>query len=74
MITLDQALDSTKHLSLAEKEILIDLLKKQTIEERRHEIAREVKESQILYSTGKLNLSNSTQVLDELHSSLTEPD
>lgn len=45
MINLDQALDSARQLSLSDKEMLIEILKKQTIEERRKEIATEVRES-----------------------------
>jgi len=74
MINLDQALDSARQLSLADKEMLIEILKKQTIEERRKEIATEARESRILYSTGKLAPSDSKQIIDELHSSLSEPE
>jgi len=73
MINLDQALDSARQLSLADKEMLIEILKKQTIEERRKEIATEVRESRTLYATGKLVPSDSKQIIDELHSSLSEP-
>jgi len=72
MINLDQALDSARQLSLSDKEMLIEILKKQTIEERRKEIAAEVKESITLYTAGKLATSDSKQIIDELHSSLSE--
>ncbi|MHB8906178.1 MAG: hypothetical protein ACYC4T_04260 [Melioribacteraceae bacterium] len=74
MINLDQALDSARQLSLADKEMLIEILKKQTIEEKRKEIATEVRESRTLYSTGKLSPSDSKQIIYELHSSLSEPE
>lgn len=74
MISLDQALDSAMQLSLVEKEMLIEILKKQTIEERRKEIAAQVKEAEALYSSGKLSSENSDQVLSKLHDSLSEPD
>ncbi|MCX6168216.1 MAG: hypothetical protein NTX65_02675 [Ignavibacteriales bacterium] len=74
MINLDQALDSARQLSLADKEMLIEILKKQTIEERRKEIAAEVRESKNLYNTGKLTPSDSKQIIDKLHNSLSEPD
>ena len=74
MINLDEALDSARQLSLSDKEMLIEILKKQTIEERRKEIAAEVRESRTLYTTGKLASSDSKQIIDELHNSLSEPD
>jgi hypothetical protein len=74
MINLDQALDSARQLSLSDKEMLIEILKKQTIEERRKEIATEVKESKALYAAGKLVPSDSKQIIDELHKSLSEPE
>jgi len=74
MINLDQALDSARQLSLSDKEMLIEILKKQTVEERREEIATEVREYRTLYATGKLAPSDSKQIIDELHSSLSEPE
>jgi hypothetical protein len=72
MINLDQALDSARQLSLSDKEMLIEILKKQAIEERRKEIATEVRETKTLYATGKLAPSDSKQIINELHSSLSE--
>jgi hypothetical protein len=74
MITLDQALDSARQLSLPEKEMLIEILKKQAAEERRKEICNEVKESKALYSSGKILPSDSPKILDELHDSILETD
>ena len=74
MINLDEALDSARQLSLSDKEMLIEILKKQTIEERRKEIASEVREAKTRYAAGKLVPSNSKQIIDELHNSLSEPD
>ena len=72
MINLDQALDSARQLSLADKEMLIEILQKQAIEKRRTDIASEVREARSLYNTGKLTRSNSIQIIDELHKSLSE--
>lgn len=74
MINLYQALDSARQLSLSDKEMLIEILKKQTIEERRKEIATEVRESRTLYAAGKLAPSDSKQIINELHSLLSEPE
>ena len=74
MTSLDIALESARQLSLAEKEMLIEILRKQTIEERRKEIAGQVKEAETLYASGKITASSSEHILGELHDSLTEPD
>jgi hypothetical protein len=74
MITLDQALDSAAQLSLVEKEMLIEILKKQAAEERRNEISNEVKEAKALYTSGNISPTNSKHILDELHKSLSEKD
>ena len=74
MINLDQALDRARQLSLSDKKMLIEILKKQAIEERRKEITTEVRESKTLYASGKLTPSDSKQIIDELHSSLSEPE
>ncbi|OGU77596.1 MAG: hypothetical protein A2499_16010 [Stygiobacter sp. RIFOXYC12_FULL_38_8] len=74
MTSLDIALESARQLSLSEKEMLIEILMKQTIEERRKEIAGQVKEAETLYASGKITASNSEHIIGELHDSLTEPD
>jgi hypothetical protein len=71
MINLDQALDSARQLSLSDKEMLIEILTKQTIEEKRKEMALEVREVKELYTTGKLTPSDSKLIVDELHNSLS---
>ena len=74
MINLDEALDSARQLSLSDKEMLIEILKKQAIEERRKEIAAEVRESRTLYAAGKITPLDSKQIIDELQKSLSEPE
>ena len=43
---LDQILDEIASLSLDEQEVLLDILKKRNIEQKRLRVAREVKEAQ----------------------------
>ncbi len=43
---LDQILDEIASLSLDEQEMLVDILKKRNIEQKRRRVAREVKEAQ----------------------------
>ena len=67
MITLDQALDSAMQLPFYEKELLIEILRKRAVEERRNEIALEVKEAQTSYDAGKLQSASTEQILNELY-------
>ena len=45
MITLDQALDVVMQLEYEQKELLLDILRKRQIEERREEIAQNAREA-----------------------------
>ena len=45
-LTLDNFLDEFSHLPIEDQEILLDLLKKRNIEQKRLRIAREVREAQ----------------------------
>jgi hypothetical protein len=67
MITLDQALDSAMQLPFYEKELLIEILRKRAVEERRKETALEVKEAQASYDAGKLQSASTEQILNELY-------
>ncbi len=67
MITLDQALDSAMQLPFYEKELLIEILRKRAVEERRKETALEVKEAQESYDAGKLLSASTEQILNELY-------
>jgi CHASE3 domain sensor protein len=49
---LDQILDEIASLSLDEQEMLVDILKKRNIEQKRLRIAREVKEAQREHQKG----------------------
>jgi len=67
MITLDQALDSAMQLPFYERELLIEILRKRAVEERRNEIALKVKEAQASYDAGKLQSTSTEQILNELY-------
>jgi len=50
--TLDNFLDEFSRLSIEDQEMLLDLLKKRNIEQKRMRIVREVKEAQREYKKG----------------------
>ena len=49
---LDQILDEIASLSLDEQEMLVDILKKRNVEQKRLRVAREVKEAQREHKRG----------------------
>ena len=70
MITLDSILDEVMQLSSYDRQILIDLLYKRLIEERRDEISLEIKEATSLYHSGNLKPETAEQAISKLHQSL----
>ena len=70
MITLDSVLDEVMQLYPNERQILIDLLCKRVIEERRDEMALEIREATSLYHSGNLKPETAEQAISRLHQSL----
>lgn len=54
MITIDKALDSYMQLDFNSRELLIEVLQKRQIEERRKQIAVNVKKAKHDFANGKL--------------------
>jgi len=70
MNTLDSVLDEIMQLSPYEKQILLEILNKRVIEERRDELSAEIKEAISLYRSGKLKTESAEQIISRLHNSL----
>lgn len=70
MNTLDSVLDDVMRLSLSERIALLEILNKRLIEDRREEIAVEIKEATSFYKAGNLNTSTAEDVISKLHASL----
>lgn len=69
MITLDSVLDKVMQLSSYERQILVDLLYKRVIEERRDEIALEIRDAKSLYNSRSLKTISADQAISKLHQS-----
>lgn len=69
MITLDSVLDEVMQLSSYERQILVDLLYKRVIEERRDEIALEIRDAKSLYNSRSLKTISADQAISKLHQS-----
>jgi CHASE3 domain sensor protein len=65
---LDQILDEIASLSLDEQEMLLDLLKKRNIEQKRLRIAREVREAQREHRKGLTKRGTVEDLIKDLES------
>jgi hypothetical protein len=65
---LDQILDAIASLSLDEQEMLIDILKKRHIEQKRQRIVREVREAQREHKKGLTKRGTVEDLMKDLKS------
>ena len=74
MVTLDKALDEVMQLSGEQKQMLIEILWRRQIDERREEIAANAREAVSAFHAGSLNPETVEDLLERLHSSLDQSD
>jgi hypothetical protein len=74
MITLDQALDMVMQLENEQKEMLLEILWKRQIEDRRLEMAQNAQEAISAFHAGELKTETSSELIDRLHASLATVD
>ena len=72
MTTLDRALATVMQLSLAQQELLIEIIRQRHLEASRDEIARDAQESIAAFRAGKLQPQSAEAVIAELRRSLSE--
>jgi len=65
---LDQILDEIASLSLDEQDMLVDILKKRNIEQKRLRVAREVKEAQREHKRGLTKRGTIEDLIKDLES------
>ena len=68
MITLNETLDSIMKLDSSSREILLEILQKRQIEERRKEIAHNGKKAKDDLKAGKLKITHASEVISILNS------
>jgi Rad3-related DNA helicase len=66
MSNLDQVLDEAMNLPLEQREMLIQILQRRMIEQRRDEIAQDAKLSLAEFREGKLRIQTTTEAIREL--------
>jgi hypothetical protein len=74
MTALDQALDTAMKLSYEQKQMLIEILWKRQIEERRDEIAANAREAIRAFHAGELKTETIDDMLARLHASVGDGD
>ena len=72
MLSFHKVLDLVMGLPVADRDTLLDILNKRRIEERRKQLANEVRESLELYKSGKLSSQSAEEVIKELNSLLED--
>ncbi|MGH7595950.1 MAG: hypothetical protein ACREOI_06330 [bacterium] len=74
MTTLDQALDTAMKLSHEQKQMLIEILWKRQIEERRDEIAANARQAIAAFHAGELKTETIDELLTRLNASERDGD
>ena len=67
MTTLEEALLTVNQLPIEQREMLVEIVKNQLIENRRQEIAEDAKENIALFRQGKLKPQSIDSILHELN-------
>jgi len=68
MITLDETLDSIMKLDSSSREMLLEILQKRQVEERRAEIEKNAKEAKAAFKAGKLKSVTAKDAISILNS------
>jgi hypothetical protein len=63
MVTINQTLDTIMQMDTSSREMLLEILQKRQIEERREEIARNGKQAKAAYKSGKSIPATATNVV-----------
>ncbi len=72
MTTLEEALLTVNKLPIEQREMLIEIVKNQLIENSRQEIAEDAKKNIALFHQGKLRSQSFDFILSELDATLNE--
>ena len=68
MITIDETLDSIMKLDFSSREILLEILQKRQVQERRAEIEKNAKQAKAAFKSGKLKSLKAKDAISILNS------
>ncbi len=74
MITLEQVIDDVMQLSLPQQEMLLEIIHRRHIENRRKEMAMDVRVSIAAFQSSSLKPQSVQEIIAELQASLSEID
>lgn len=69
MFTIDETLDTIMQMNISSREMLLEILQKRMIEERRQEIAMNGKQAKADYKSGKILPSEAAGTIQALNKS-----
>ncbi len=72
MVTLEEAISTVNKLPFEQREMLLEIVKNQMIEDRRAEIAKDAKEAIAAFHRGELKSQPIEDIISELKATLTE--
>jgi len=72
MVTLDQSLDTIMQLDFSSREMLLEILQKRQIEERRKKIADNGKCAKTDFKSGKIHPAKADKIIRTLNASLSK--
>ncbi|HEY5462295.1 MAG TPA: hypothetical protein VIJ95_03490 [Hanamia sp.] len=72
MITLEQSLDAIMQMDFSSREMLLEILQKRQIEERRKEIAHNGKGAKTDFKSGKIAPAKADDIIRTLNASLSK--
>ena len=72
MVTLDQSLVTIMQMDFASREMLLEILQKRQIEDRRKEIADNAKRAKADFNSGKITPANAADIIRTLNASLNK--
>ena len=67
MVTINQTLDAIMQLDVSSREMLLEILQKRQIDERRRAIARNGKQARVAYKSGKILPATAENVIRSLN-------
>lgn len=74
MTTLDRVLDAVMELDRDQQEMLLDILRRRRIDDRRAQIAEAAREGRAAYRSGEIRPEKADDLIRRLHQSLEADD
>ncbi|MGQ4647207.1 hypothetical protein [Lyngbya aestuarii] len=74
MSTFEQVLDQISELPIDQQELLIEIVKRRTVEQRRKVLARESHEALAEFKAGQFQSLTATEAIAELRSYVNSPE